>query len=130
MVKKASNGEPKVLVHKIYKPYQMRHKVTFCNLTNKTSGAGINQPILTPAFSLHFAYVKKTLTMKYDALGTNYENSQIIAVQHNDAVNNKLKCIINGQTFDILDVSSDSELYVSYDLITISFNKGLTEHGR
>ena len=68
-----SNLQQRPLVRNPYKPYQFNHLITFCDSQNTINQAGINVTKLVPAFSLHFAYIKQTITQKYQLIGTDLE---------------------------------------------------------
>lgn len=123
-----SNLQQKPFARNPYKPYQFNHSVTFCKLITKTDEAGTNFNDFEPVFSLHFAPIKKTLNQKYQLIGTALENTRLIAIRHNDKVNDYQYVQINNEPFEIVDVSSDNTMYIAYDLLTLKQFKG-NKHG-
>lgn len=107
-----------------YKPYQMRHTAEFGTFTTKENGMGLAIPTFTSQFKLHYARVSQTINQKYQALGTEYENTQILAVRHDKRLSDQLACKIGKQVYSIVDLSVRDESYLSYDLVTIKRYKG------
>ncbi len=124
-----SNLQQRPLVRNPYKPYQFNHLITFCDSQNTINQAGINVTKLVPAFSLHFAYIKQTITQKYQLIGTDLENTKLIAIRHNAKVNNYQYALIDNQEYRIIDVSSDNTMYIAYDILTIKQSKGRKKNG-
>lgn len=106
-----------------YQPYQFKKKATFGTIKSVENKAGVNVPTFVGQFTLHYATIKNTIDQKYQALGTGYENTLIIAVKHDSRVSDSLECQIDGVTHKIVDVSSDDSMYISYDLVTIKKTK-------
>ncbi|MFT8425761.1 MAG: phage head closure protein [Liquorilactobacillus sp.] len=106
-----------------YQPYQFKKKAIFGTTSSVENSAGVNVPTFVGQFALHYATIKNTIDQKYQALGTKYENTLIIAVKHDSRVNDSLECQLDGITHEIVDVSSDDSMYLSYDLITIKKTK-------
>lgn len=108
------------IIQKTYQPYQMNHKASFGNYENVKTRTGIIRQRFKEIAKLHYAVVNQTINQKYDTLGSKYQDSRIIAIQHNPRITDELSCQINGKTYSILDVSAGHDTYVSYDLVTIS----------
>ena len=107
-----------------YQPYQMRYTANFGTFSDVDNGMGIPMPIFVSQFKLHYARVSQTINQKYQALGTEYENTQILAVRHDKRLSDQLACKIGKQVYSIVDLSVRDESYLSYDLVTIKRYKG------
>lgn len=111
------------IISKTYQPYQMTRMASFGNYENKESRTGIIKQTFKEVCKLHFAIVHQTISQKYDAINSQYQDARIIAVQHTSAINDKLTCKIDGNVYRILDISPDQDTYISYDLVTLSLIK-------
>lgn len=106
-----------------YRPDQFRHTAQFGKIVSKEnpySGAMISE--FEPEFSLHYALVRTTLSMRYEALGTTWEGTKTIAVRHGKAKDATV-VEIDGTQYKILDSSLDDDNYISYDLLTLQATK-------
>lgn len=108
-------------------PYLMQKVCTFGSYGTSQALSGMTNRVFKPAFKVHFSNVKQTRSQKYELIGTSFENSRVIKIQHGKENSHKLQsctCVqISGVTYDILDVSLDEDSYVTYDLITIKESK-------
>lgn len=107
---------------KTYQPYQMRHIADFGSyprITMEKDKRGMLRPKFVKELSLHFAYINQTINQKYALIGSKYEDSRIIAVQHNPKLRDTMVCMIDGQEYDVLNISVNDTDYLSYDLVTI-----------
>lgn len=114
----ASNMIP----NKVYQPFQMSHIAEFIDpsaVTYVKNKRGMEVAVPKPGMKLHFAYVNQTISQKYQTLGTEYEDSRIIAVQHNPSLTESMQCKIGDQKYSVLNVSVNDSTYLSYDLVTI-----------
>lgn len=111
------------IINKTYQPYQMTKLASFGNYKNTETRTGIIRQSFKEIAKLHFAFVNQTISQKHDAIGSKYQDSRIIAIQHNSAINDKLTCKIDDKVYKILDVSPGHDTYISYDLVTLSLNK-------
>lgn len=112
-----------------YQPYQMRYTAEFGTFSDVENGMGIPMPIFTSQFKLHYARVSQTISQKYEALGADFENTQILAVRHDKRLTDKLAVRINGKVYSIVDLSVRDDTYLSYDLITIKRYKAGGQDG-
>ena len=104
-----------------YQPYQMRYTAEFGSFSMAENGMGIPMPTFVSQFKLHYARVSQTISQKYEALGTDFENTQILT--------DKLAVRINGKVYSIVDLSVRDDIYLSYDLITIKRYKAGGQDG-
>lgn len=112
-----------------YQPYQMRYIADFGTFSNVDNGMGIPIPTFASQFKLHYARVSQTISQKYEALGTDFENTQILAVRHDKRLTDKLAVQIDGKVYSIVDLSVRDDTYLSYDLITIKRYKAGGQDG-
>lgn len=112
-----------------YQPYQMRYTAEFGSFSMAENSMGIPMPTFVSQFKLHYARVSQTISQKYEALGTDFENTQILAVRHDKRLTDKLAVRINGKVYSIVDLSVRDDTYLSYDLITIKRYKAGGQDG-
>lgn len=112
-----------------YQPYQMRYTAEFGSFDMAENGMGIPMPTFVSQFKLHYARVSQTISQKYEALGTDFENTQILAMRHDKRLTDKLAVRINGKVYSIVDLSVRDDTYLSYDLITIKRYKAGGQDG-
>lgn len=112
-----------------YQPYQMRYTADFGSFNMAENGMGIPMPTFVSQFKLHYARVSQTISQKYEALGTDFENTQILAVRHDKRLTDKLAVQIDGKVYSIVDLSVRDDTYLSYDLITIKRYKAGGQDG-
>ena len=112
-----------------YQPYQMRYTAEFGSFNTVDNDMGIPMPTFVSQFKLHYARVSQTISQKYDALGTDFENTQILAVRHDKRMTDKLAVRIDGKVYSIVDLSARDDTYLSYDLITIKRYKAGGQDG-
>lgn len=112
-----------------YQPYQMRYTADFGSFNTVDNDMGIPMPTFVSQFKLHYARVSQTISQKYDALGTDFENTQILAVRHDKRLTDKLAVQIDGKVYSIVDFSVRDDTYLSYDLITIKRYKAGGQDG-
>lgn len=112
-----------------YQPYQMRYTADFGTFSSVENGMGIPMAIFVSQFKLHYARVSQTISQKYEALGTDFENTQILAVRHDKRLTDKLAVQIDGKVYSIVDLSVRDDTYLSYDLITIKRYKAGDQDG-
>lgn len=112
-----------------YQPYQMRYTAEFGSFKTVDNGMGISMLTFVSQFKLHYARVSQTISQKYEALGTDFEDTQILAVRHDKRLTDKLAVRINGRVYSIVDLSVRDDTYLSYDLITIKRYKAGGQDG-
>ena len=103
-----------------FSPYQLNKVAEFGTIENHENGAGVNIPVFAPQFKAHFARVKTTLTQRYEAAGTDLENTRVIAIKHHSNVEDMQQVKYDGVVYDIQDISPDDENYLAFDYVTIN----------
>lgn len=112
-----------------YQPYQMRYTAEFGSFNTVDNDMGVPMPTFVSQFKLHYARVSQTISQKYEALGTDFENTQILAVRHDKRMTDKLAVRIDGKVYSIVDLSARDDTYLSYDLITVKRYKAGGQDG-
>ncbi|MEK1306318.1 phage head closure protein [Limosilactobacillus fermentum] len=112
-----------------YQPYQMRYTAEFGSFNTVDNDMGIPMPTFVSQFKLHYSRVSQTISQKYEALGTDFENTQILAVRHDKRLTDKLAVQIDGKVYSIVDLSVRDDTYLSYDLVTIKRYKAGGQDG-
>lgn len=105
-----------------YKPYQMIKTATFGHygttvnpVTKQTvQGEWVDDLVL------HYATTKDYWVQKYTLEGTIKTGTVLIAVQHNESINDDMKVKIGSQVYKIANMATDdSAMYVKYDILTL-----------
>lgn len=109
-----------------YKPSDFNKKAQFGTIKsgfNPKNGNTIKQ--FVPQIVLKYAPKIRTLTQQYTILGTKLEDTILIVIRHNKAINGKLIAkLADGQYYDIVSVSpDDSNNIITYDIVTFTLNK-------
>lgn len=102
-----------------YSPYAMRHKAVFYTVGERLSKSGVTIPTKQKAFTLHYAQIKITLNQRFYATGQSLKGTVIIAVRHNDNIDETMQVELKDGIYSIYDISRDSDDYIAYDLITL-----------
>lgn len=103
-----------------YQPYQMRHKATFGHLASIENAQGVNVTKFVEDFTLHYAYINRTMTQRYMAYGTDMQYTRNIAVHHDKRLSDQMHCKLeDGKEYIISDLSVNDDTYNSYDVLTL-----------
>lgn len=102
-----------------YKAYQFNRTADFGTSESYVNGAGVSVSKFAKQFSLHYAIKKKTIDQQYQAINTRFEDTIILIVRHDNRLSTSLMCQISGSDYDIVDISQDDSMYISYDLVTV-----------
>lgn len=105
-------------------PSEFNKKAVFCTMTSSPNAAGVNVPRLTTAFTLHVKPQKRTLNQQYQATQAGLDDTIVIVCRHNKKLNDSYKVRMDGVTYDIVTISSDSSFgFNKYDYITLRKQK-------
>ena len=108
-----------------YRPYLFNQIADFGRpktVTNRNNGMQVAK--FVKEFSLHVFPQKTTLNRLYETIGTQYEDSITLVIQHNPKVNDSLQVVYKGKTYKIINISvDDSANYVTYDFLTLQLIK-------
>lgn len=105
-----------------FQPYQMKHLLTFNKLEDvENPYTGIIETKPVPDLKKHCAIIKKTLTQKYTLVGTNLEDTINVAIRHTRGLTKDLytSATLDNTLYNIVDISSDNDNHLSYDIITL-----------
>lgn len=109
------------MAKQLFKPSDLNKKVDFTTVKTVISpinGSSVKKPVTL--FTKKGAIRRRTLNQQYQAIGTTVEDSIVIGVRHDDAINKTMGVTLDGVNYKILDISADeSNNYLTYDLITI-----------
>ncbi|GAX06947.1 hypothetical protein IWT25_02295 [Secundilactobacillus pentosiphilus] len=94
---------------------------TIQSVYNRASGT--NVPSFASQMALWAKQQRRSLNNQYKLMGTELQDSIVVIIRHNDAVNRSLLAKMNGTLYDIADISPDDSDYMSYDYLTLSEHK-------
>lgn len=80
---------------------------------------GTNKQQFVPQFTVWCGYYTLTISNTISLTGTTATTNELIAVRHDDRITTALEAILDGVTYKVAGVSSDSELN-AYDVITLT----------
>lgn len=104
-----------------YSPHQFKNICEFGVYKSKTNAFGTSISQYVKSFSLHCYVAKRTANVKYQLIGTKYEDSITLVIRHNEKVEKNLVVNFKGQEYKIIDIVADeSDNYQKYDFITVS----------
>ncbi|KAA8327049.1 phage head closure protein [Leuconostoc carnosum] len=111
-----------------YKPSDFNKKAQFGTIEsgyNPKNGNPIKQ--FVPQIGLKYASRTRTMTQQYTIAGTTLEDTILIVIRHNKAVNKKLIVMLPDKTYyDIASISpDDSNNVITYDIVTLKLNTSI-----
>lgn len=104
-----------------FKPSDFNRKVDFGTVVSRQNpNNGSIKKTFVKQFSLWYAPKTRTLNQQYQIQGTALDNTKVIVVRHNPAVEGIKVAQINGEMFDIVQYSPDeSNAIIAYDFVTL-----------
>ena len=108
-----------------YPPYLFNQIADFGTVKSETNRhTGMQVPTFVKKLTLHVYQQKTTLNRLYEAIGTEYENTLTLVINHNPQVTDLLRVKYRGKVYRIVNLSPDeSANYVTYDFLTLSLDK-------
>ena len=109
-----------------YKPSDFHKKAQFGSIQTVTNpNTGGKTKVFVAEMTLRYAPKKRTLTQQYTILGTDLEDTILIVIRHNKALNKKLLVKLpDGLSYDIVGISpDDSNNIITYDIVTLKLNQ-------
>ncbi|TYC50758.1 head-tail adaptor protein [Weissella muntiaci] len=103
------------------KPSDFNHKAEFGKIeTVKNNNTGSTSKKFVPVFSLWFAPKTRSIALQLQLQGTEQADTREIIVKHNKNLNETMLVKIDGEQYDIVNISSDdTNQIISYDYVTI-----------
>ncbi|MGV0167606.1 phage head closure protein [Furfurilactobacillus sp. WILCCON 0119] len=90
----------------------------------ENDGSGDYDIVVVPDFKVHCALYNRTFAQDYQLMGTELEDTIVLAVRSDQRINKSLKASFDGNDYDLPDVSKDaSGMPVGYDLVTLKLRK-------
>lgn len=104
-----------------FKPSDFNHKVDFGTVESKQNpNNGSIKKAFVKSFSLWYAPKTRTLNQQYQIQGTALDNTKVIVVRHNKALENIKVAQIDGVMYDVVQYSPDeSNAIITYDFVTL-----------
>ncbi|MCT0042999.1 head-tail adaptor protein [Weissella confusa] len=105
----------------MFKPSDFNHKVDFGTVkTVQNPNNGSTKKAFAKQFSLWCAPKLRTLNQQYQIQGTALDNTKVIVIRHNTAVEGIKVAQIDGVMYDIMQYSPDeSNAIIAYDFVTL-----------
>lgn len=104
-----------------FKPSDFNRKVDFGTVVSRQNpNNGSIKKTFVKQFSLWYAPKTRTLNQQYQIQGTALDNTKIIVVRHNAAVEGIKVAQIDSVMYDIVQYSPDeSNAIIAYDFVTL-----------
>ena len=105
-----------------FSPYQFNHIADFgTSNTIEDEYTGDSTPAFKKLARLHFARRNQTIADRYQAAGTTYEDTTMIAIRHNRTLSavKPLYVSYNDMLYSVISYSVNDDTYNSYDLLTL-----------
>ena len=104
-----------------FKPSDFNRKVDFGTVVSKQNpNNGSIKKTFVKQFSLWYAPKTRTLNQQYQIQGTALDNTKVIVVRHNTAVEGIKVAQIDSVMYDIVQYSPDeSNAVITYDFVTL-----------
>ena len=104
-----------------FKPSDFNRKADFGTVVSRQNpNNGSIKKTFVKQFSLWYAPKTRTLNQQYQIQGTALENTKVIVVRHNPAVEGVKVAQIDGVMYDIVQYSPDeSNAVIAYDFVTL-----------
>lgn len=109
-----------------YQPYQFNHIAEFgVPVSSENPLTGINEPEFKQIAKLHYARRNQTVSDRYQAAGTTYEDTTLIVIRHNKDIASRdvLYVKIDGKLYSVISYSVNNDSYNSADLLTLKHVK-------
>lgn len=105
----------------MFKPSDFNHKAYFGTVESKQNpDNGSIKKTFVKQFSLWYASKTRTLNQQYQIQGTALDNTKVIVVRHNPAVEGVKVAQIDSVMYDIVQYSPDeSNAIIAYDFVTL-----------
>ncbi|MBJ7694135.1 phage head-tail joining protein [Weissella confusa] len=105
----------------MFKPSDFNHKADFGTVESRQNpNNGSIKKTFVKQFSMWYAPKTRTLNQQYQIQGTALDNTKIIVVRHNAAVEGIKVAQIDSVMYDIVQYSPDeSNAIIAYDFVTL-----------
>ncbi|CAH1857509.1 phage head closure protein [Convivina intestini] len=103
-------------------PLEFNERCEFGHYETKPNPKNGNKNnVFIPDFSRWFGYRTQTLNQQFTLLGVNKQHTKMIAIRHDDKVNEQVKVRIKGIVYDVVLISSDDRsARETFDLLTLA----------
>lgn len=105
-----------------FSPYEFNHQAEFgTSQSVEDEYTGDSTPAFKKLARLHFARRNQTIADRYQAAGTTYEDTTMIAIRHNKSLSavKPLYVKYNDMLYSVISYSVNDDTYNSYDLLTL-----------
>ena len=105
-----------------YQPFQFNHVAEFgVPVPKENQITGISKPEFSKLCTLHFARRNQSISDRFQAAGTSYEDTSMIVIRHNrDLCNRKVLLVrMDGKLYKVINYSINDDTFNSLDLLTL-----------
>lgn len=105
-----------------YKPYQFNHKADFGIPASVTDDkTGISTVDFKKIATLHFMRRNQTISDRFLAAGTQYQDTLMIAIRHNKDLSSRdvLYAKLDNKLYQVINYSINDDTYNALDLLTL-----------
>ena len=105
-----------------YQPFQFNNTAEFgVPVPKENRITGISKPEFSKLYTLHFARRNQSISDRFQAAGTSYEDTSIIVIRHNrDLCNRKVLLVrMDGKLYKVINYSINDDTFNSLDLLTL-----------
>lgn len=109
-----------------YQPYRFTHTADFgIPKSVENPVTGISSPEFSKLCTLHYARRNQTISDRYSAAGTAYEDTTLIMIRHNRDLSSRdvLYVKLDGKLYSVVSYSVNNDTYNSMDLLTLKHVK-------
>ena len=103
-------------------PYMFNHTADFGvpkSVTNQFTGVSI--PTFSKIATLHYARRNQTIADRYQAAGTDYQDTLLITIRHNrDLSSRKVLFVkLDGKLYKVINYSINNDTFNALDMLTL-----------
>lgn len=102
--------------------YSFNHTADFCvPVSQRNPITGVSIPQLSKIATLHYARRNQTISDRYQAAGTEYQDTLLITIRHNrDLSSRKVLFVkLDGKLYKVINYSINNETFNSVDMLTL-----------
>lgn len=105
-----------------YQPYRFNHTADFgVPISQRNQFTGVSVPEFSKIATLHYARRNQTVSDRYQAAGTDYQDTMMITIRHNrDLSSRKVLFVkLDGKLYKVINYSINNETFNSVDMLTL-----------
>lgn len=102
--------------------YQFNHTADFGVPKSVTNGyTGVSVPKFSKIATLHYARRNQTIADRYQATGTDYQDTLLITIRHNKDLSSRkvLFVKLDGKLYKVINYSINNDTFNALDMLTL-----------